>query len=239
MASQQWKDQSALEAFPFRPGKVKSSGRGEIIDRDFLDFHAVTAGPVWLRVVEISSIGVAGRFESASGESLRFESEGFDGGDLPLLSSLGGVRGSVTLGGNDLFSKLPVGTHYFPEGLVEVVGSLVSPPPPGVNALSVADTAKVFGVVSLEVGAGMSLGAEEVDGGWNLSLHADGAVEESTCGAGVAIRSINLVEPGDEGGILISESSFEVPGSDAQSRQIFRVHPAANGIKVQLVDQNA
>ena len=237
--SAQWRDQSAIEAYPFKPGLPKSSGQGQISDRDFLDFHAVALGSVWLRSLEISSSGFSGWFETSTGETLSFEGTGFDGGTFPLTSSLGGIRGTVVLSGTDLFATLPAGTHLFTSGLVEVIGSLISPPPPGVSAISIDGTTKAFGVIRLEAGEGVTFGYSEGEGEYEVRIHADGAVNDDECGAGVAIRSINLVTPGVDGGILISESSAEVPGSDLASRQIFRTYPSQNGIKVQLVDQNA
>jgi hypothetical protein len=230
----QWRDQTALEAFPFRPGASRRFSFGELFDRDFVDFHAVCRGRVWLSSLEIHSGGFSGRFLSSHGEELLFSGEGFSGGAMDLESSRGGVRGVVVVGESDLFLGMPAGTHRFPDLALEIVPTLVSPPPPGVSSI-VLGSESVFGTVSVSGVSGVAMECSFEGGASEIRIHADGDFLQD-CAERPAILSINGVMPGASGGISISPSSFPVPSSDSVSRQVFRINPSPNGIRISIVD---
>jgi hypothetical protein len=231
----QWRDQSSLEAYPFRPGSTRRFSFGELRNRDFVDFHAVCRGRVWLSDLEIGSDGFSGRFLSSLGESLSFSGIGLSGGEGALESSLGGVRGVVVMGSEDLLAGMPAGLHRFPDLAVEVLPALMSPPPSGVSSLVFGQDV-VFGAVSLAGGAGVAMVASSMAAGTGIRIHVDGDFSSEDCEGGSPIRSINGVTPSASGGIVVAPSSFPVPATDSESRQVFRIHPAPNGIRVSMVD---
>lgn len=228
----QWRQRSKSDSFPFRPGPARRSATGALLDRDFVDFHAVCRGSVFLDFLEISSSGFSGRFRSSSGASLAFSAEGFSGGAVPLVDeSLGEEVGFVAVGSDDPFSSLPAGRHSFPRASVSVLPTLVSPPPPGVSSVSPGGP-RVFGRVVLSGTSGVFLSVQE---GSLVRMDADGAMDGSECGRR-PVLTINGVPPSENGGIVLSEHPLPVPVSDSQSRQVIRISPSQAGIAVSLVD---
>ena len=216
-------------------------GAYEIPDGFLVDARLfLTAGQdaPYLRYLEITGLTLRGTFFSGNVEIGAFQvnAASINGASSSVVASDGVSIGMVVFGpeASEIFMVLGKGISEFLPAATSIQSTCLTMLPDEALYKIQADNQECRGKIALAEGAGITLTLE--DGGV-VRVDATGSTEqnEKCCNStGEAIKTINGLTPNSYGFFFFNLESFSEPSQDSDLRQVLRIAPDVNGLRLSL-----
>lgn len=199
--------------------------------------------PVWLSRIAISPTAILIVFTTYDENTRKVEISGTSNlenlpGQTMSLAMDGRVCGRIVFGRNALGSiaQIPQGVHFFQEAKYQLEASCVmSLGTHQVSGIRIGQT-NLRGKIALVEGDGVRITATPTPTGYNLKFDAIGkALDESCCPEDYdPIETIGSITPDTLGNVKIVPKQYPEPSTNLEDRQLLRVVPVDDGIKIEL-----